>query len=135
MQNVSESLVQLTHDDVTLRVPAAAAYVSLIRTAAASLAARLDIPVDRIDDLRLAVDEACSLLLVHGESGAHLEFEFQLFPPDSLRILAHTLSNGSPLKTGGFAWTVLSALVSDVEIELANALVTISMTLDAQVTP
>lgn len=132
---MSKSLVQVSHDDVTLKVPASAAYVSLIRTAAASLAARLDIPVDRIDDLRLAVDEACSLLLVHGERGGSVEFDFQLYHPDSLRIVARTISNGSALKTSGFAWTVLSALVSDVEIERNGPLVIISMTLHSTVTP
>ena len=132
---MSDSLIEVLHDEVTLRVPAAAAYVSLIRTAAATLASRLDIPVDRIDDLRLAVDEACSLLLVHGQKEGQLEFQFQLFQPDSLRIHAQALSNGSPLRTSGFAWTVLSALVSDVEIEIFNNMVVISMTLDAAVTP
>ncbi|HEY9379199.1 MAG TPA: anti-sigma regulatory factor, partial [Jiangellaceae bacterium] len=41
-------------DHVELRVPATGAYVSVLRTAAAGLAARLDFTVDDIEDLRIA---------------------------------------------------------------------------------
>ena len=50
-------------DVVELDVPAHPAYVAVVRTAAAGLAARADLTLDRIEDLRIAVDEACALLL------------------------------------------------------------------------
>ena len=43
--------------DVELRLPADSAYVLVLRTAAAGLAARLDFPLDDIEDIRTAVDE------------------------------------------------------------------------------
>ena len=46
-------------------MPADGAYVSTLRLTAASLAARCDLTIDDIEDLRLAVDEACALLLPH----------------------------------------------------------------------
>lgn len=49
--------------DVKLVVPAKPEYVRLLRAVAASLAARLDFTFDRIEDLRLAVSEACATLL------------------------------------------------------------------------
>jgi serine/threonine-protein kinase RsbW len=49
--------------DVKLVVPAEADNVRLLRAVAASLAARLEFTYDRIEDLRLAVSEACSTLL------------------------------------------------------------------------
>ena len=42
-------------DFVSVRVPAAAAYLSVLRTTTASLAARLDFTLDEIEDLRIAV--------------------------------------------------------------------------------
>ena len=46
-------------------MPADVAYVATLRLTAASLAARCDLTIDDIEDLRLAVDEACALLLPH----------------------------------------------------------------------
>jgi serine/threonine-protein kinase RsbW len=50
-------------DVVVLRLPAVGAYLSVLRTATASLASRLDFTIDDIEDLRIAVDEACAMLL------------------------------------------------------------------------
>src|SRR5919202_3533665 len=52
-----------TSDTVDLRVPADPAYLAVLRTATAGLAARLDLTLDEIEDLRIAVDEACALVL------------------------------------------------------------------------
>ena len=56
-------------DQVTVRMPADGAYLSVLRTATAGLAARLDFTLDDIEDLRIAVDEACAMLLEPGDSG------------------------------------------------------------------
>ena len=53
-----EALSGAGRDVVTLRLPAAGAYLSVLRTATASLASRLDFTIDDIEDLRIAVDEA-----------------------------------------------------------------------------
>jgi len=45
-------------DEVTIRLPADGAYLSVLRTATAGLAARLHFTLDEIEDLRIAVDEA-----------------------------------------------------------------------------
>ena len=42
-------------DQVTIRMPADGAYLSVLRTATAGLAARLDFTLDEIEDLRIAV--------------------------------------------------------------------------------
>ena len=52
-------------------MPADVAYVSTLRLTAASLAARCDLTIDDIEDLRLAVDEACALLLPHAAADSH----------------------------------------------------------------
>jgi len=100
---------------VQLRLPASTAYVSLARTAAAAIAARLDYPVDRIDDLRLAVDEACALVIADAPPDSVIECEFSV-TGDALRaeISSPSRSGGTP-SHNSFAWTVLSALVDDVD--------------------
>ena len=48
---------------VSVDVPAIPGFVQVMRNIAAGVAARLDIPIDQIEELRLAVTEAASLLL------------------------------------------------------------------------
>ena len=48
---------------IELTVPALTAYLGVVRTATAGLAARLSFTLDEIEDLRIAVDQACVMLL------------------------------------------------------------------------
>src|SRR5690242_15511581 len=67
-------------DVVQVKLPAVGAYLSVLRTATAGLAARLDFTLDEIEDLRIAVDEACAMLLAQAIAGATLDCEFELLP-------------------------------------------------------
>lgn len=51
---------------VTLDIPASTEHVQLARLVASGIAGRLDFDLDEIEDLRIAVDELCVLLLEHG---------------------------------------------------------------------
>jgi serine/threonine-protein kinase RsbW len=50
-------------DGVRVSVPARAEFLHVVRTVVASVAARHDLTIDAIEDLRIAVDEACAQLL------------------------------------------------------------------------
>ncbi len=102
-------------DRVQLTIPAASAYLVVLRTTTASLAARADFTLDDIEDLRIAVDEACALLLVSAVPGSALECVFTLSSPGRLRVTVSVDSlDGEPPSKGTFAWTVLSALADEV---------------------
>ena len=104
-------------DAVTVRLPAASAYLSVLRTATAGLAARLDFTLDEIEDLRIAVDEACAMLLAQAVPGADLECEFVLGPAEiQVRVSVLTV-DGLPPARDTFAWTVLSALAGNVDTQ------------------
>jgi len=110
----------------TLRLPAAGAYLSVLRTATASLASRLDFTIDDIEDLRIAVDEACAMLLVQAVPGADLECSFEL-TSDAIRVTVTvpTLDGKQPSRDT-FAWTVLTALAGEVDSSVdADRLVTL----------
>ncbi|EIV94345.1 anti-sigma factor [Frankia sp. QA3] len=101
-------------DLVRLTIPAASAYLVVLRTTTASLAARADFTLDDIEDLRIAVDEACALLLVSAVPGSALECVFTL-SPGRLRVTVSVDSlDGEPPSKDTFAWTVLSALAGEV---------------------
>ena len=102
-------------DVVVLRLPAAGAYLSVLRTATASLASRLDFTIDDIEDLRIAVDEACAMLLTQALPGADLECCFEL-TVDAIRIDVSVLTlDGQQPSRDTFAWTVLTALAGEVD--------------------
>jgi len=102
-------------DHVTIRMPAEGAYLSVLRTATAGLAARLDFTLDEIEDLRIAVNEACAMLLAQAEAGATLECDFTL-SPDTMTIAVSAPSTlGRPPAKDTFAWTMLSALAGSID--------------------
>jgi serine/threonine-protein kinase RsbW len=104
-----------TQDQVTVRLPAEGAYLSVLRTATAGLAARLDFTLDEIEDLRIAVDEACAMLLTQAIPGSALECSFAL-GRDAMTISVSVPSlTPEPPASDTFAWTVLSALAGSVE--------------------
>jgi serine/threonine-protein kinase RsbW len=107
------------HDRVRVCMPAEGAYLSVLRTATAGLAARLDFTLDEIEDLRIAVDEACAMLLSQAIPGTNLECDFEL--ESDLMTIAVSVVAAEPRMPARdtFAWTVLSALAGDVDSHLA----------------
>jgi serine/threonine-protein kinase RsbW len=102
-------------DVVVITLPANSAYLSVLRTATAGLAARLDFTIDEIEDLRIAVDEACAMLLPQAVPGADITCEFRL-EEASIRVGVSVLTiDGEQPSRDTFAWTVLSALAGDVD--------------------
>ena len=111
----SEALSGAGRDVVTLRLPAAGAYLSVLRTATASLASRLDFTIDDIEDLRIAVDEACAMLLAQAVPGADLECTFEL-TADAIAVSVSVLTlDAQQPSRDTFAWTVLTALAGEVD--------------------
>ena len=105
-------------DVVVLRLPAVGAYLSVLRTATASLASRLDFTIDDIEDLRIAVDEACAMLLVQAVPGSDLECRFELTGEAiGVEVVVMTLDGQLPSRDT-FAWTVLTALAGEVDSDV-----------------
>jgi len=107
-------------DFVEVRLPAAGAYLSVLRTATAGLAARLDFTLDEIEDLRIAVDEACAILLQQAVPGSVLSCVFELIG-ESLRVtVSAPTTDGRAPERDTFAWTVLSALAGEVDSQVSE---------------
>jgi serine/threonine-protein kinase RsbW len=113
----TDSTELIPADRVTVRMPADGAYLSVLRTATAGLAARLDFTLDDIEDLRIAVDEACAMLLSQAIPGSSLECSFAL-EPDAMTISVSVPCLNPRTPSGDtFAWTVLAALAGSVEAQ------------------
>lgn len=105
-------------DAVEIRLPADSAYLSILRTATAGLAARLDFTLDEIEDLRIAVDEACAMLLPHAIDTAQLTCRFHLDPATLEVTVTIPTTRGQLPERDTFSWTVLSALAGEVDTGL-----------------
>jgi serine/threonine-protein kinase RsbW len=102
-------------DVVVITLPADSAYLSVLRTATAGLAARLDFTIDEIEDLRIAVDEACAMLLPQARPEADIACEFRLEEATIHVGVSVLTTDGRQPSRDTFAWTVLSALAGDVD--------------------
>ena len=102
-------------DYVHVRMPAESAYLSVLRTATAGLAARLDFTLDEIEDLRIAIDEACAMLLAQAIPGTDLECGFELGADQVTITVSVTAAQPKMPAKDTFAWTVLSALTGTVD--------------------
>jgi serine/threonine-protein kinase RsbW len=118
---VSESLTEgvASTDTVELTVPADPAYIAVLRTVTGLLAARRDFTLDEIDDLRIAVDEACALLLPHAQPASSLSAVFggtggDLQAAVSIEVAGGSSDNRPVLDETSFAWMVLTALTDSV---------------------
>ena len=105
-------------DYVHVRMPAESAYLSVLRTATAGLAARLDFTLDEIEDLRIAIDEACAMLLAQAIPGTDLECGFELGADQVTITVSVTAAQPKMPAKDTFAWTVLSALAGTVDSRL-----------------
>lgn len=120
---------ETNHDTVELTVPADPAYISVLRTVTASLAARRDFTIDEIDDLRIAVDEASALLLPHAAAGASLSASFGGTDASLTVGVSVPAADGAakPDQTS-FAWMVLAALADTVASSADDNRLTLTLT-------
>ena len=106
---------------IRLSVPAEAGYLTVVRTAAAAVAGRLGATVNDIEDLRIAVNEACAVLLAHGDPDAELACRFDVGPDGRLGFHVTTASShGEVPEPGSFAWMVLESLTGEVAVGTAE---------------
>ncbi len=102
-------------DLVVLVVPADGSYLAVLRTATAGLAARLQFTLDEIEDLRIAVDEACAILLSIASDKTEVTSQFEV-TDSALSIDVSVPITGPATLPGGnsFSWQVLTALAGEV---------------------
>lgn len=101
-----------TDAEVRLTVPADGAFVYVLRTTAASLAARVDFTVDDVEDLRIAIGEAASLLVAAADPDSALECAFELSPGAVEATLSVPSERGLTTSSDSFAWQVLTTLTA-----------------------
>ena len=98
-----------------LRVSTTPTQLPAVRAMAADLAMRMDYDLDSVEDLRLAVDEACATLATVALGDAPLTVVFETTRA-GLHIDAWVpTAESTDVPRDGFGWTVLATLVDAVE--------------------
>ncbi|MGY1605791.1 MULTISPECIES: ATP-binding protein [unclassified Geodermatophilus] len=98
-----------------LRVPTTPTQLPAVRAMAGDLAIRMDYDLDSVEDLRLAVDEACATLsaIARGDEPLTVVFETSRA---GLHIDAWVpTADGTEVPRDGFGWAVLATLADNVD--------------------
>lgn len=107
-------------DLITVSVPPESGSVQVLRAVTASVAARMNMPFDGIEDLRLAVDEACAWLLSPRQEATSMTLQLRpmtdrLEAVVSIDAAGRTWPPSDPEQS--LSWRVLSALVDTLSLE------------------
>ena len=121
--------------DVLVRVPADGAFVSVLRTTTAGLAARLDFTLDVVEDMRIAVGEACAMVLPESDPVGDLTAEFFL-GSGSIRVVV-SVPCAEPIRPDydSFAWQVLETLADRAEATQHDGRFAVTVSLTAEEHP
>lgn len=112
-------MVEPQDRSVYVSVPPRTEFLALLRTVTGGVATRVKLPIDAIDDLRLAVDEAVAFLLTTDRSATRVEM--RLDPTDT--ALTATIGMDSSVERwppDGYQetlpWQVISGLTEDATV-------------------
>jgi serine/threonine-protein kinase RsbW len=101
--------------------PASPETLGVLRNVAASVGARAALPFDRLDELRIAVDEAATLLL--GTGTARLSLDIDPSPAAALRV---RLRSDDPVegwpgdRSTSWGWRVVSELTDEASMRVVD---------------
>jgi serine/threonine-protein kinase RsbW len=122
----------LPESEVFIEIPADRLYVVLARSAAVHIGAVLNLGITDVTDLRLAVDEACALFLLHPAfpdgAAVGLACRFAAYP-EYLRVTVRApVPPSFAPDTEGIGWIMLGALVDDIAWTRQDGYGTVTLT-------
>jgi serine/threonine-protein kinase RsbW len=109
---------------VSAEVPATPGFVQVLRNVAAGVAAREDMPIDQIEEVRLAVTEAASLLLEETEGSTSLRMTIGR-DADALDVTLSSDGRADPWPSdralASWPWLVVKGLTDGIRAERRDA--------------
>ncbi len=112
------------NDVVDLRIPCKAEWVALARLSVAAVASRLKFSIDEIEDIKLAVAEACTNAIQHANGSQYIEIKCEAV--NGLRISVRDYGRGTrpehirsreldDERVGGLGVFLIRSLMDDVD--------------------
>jgi serine/threonine-protein kinase RsbW len=116
----------VSNENVRLAVPALPEYIRLARLTAAGLASRLGFSYDEVEDLRVAVDELCYLLVGPDGRPGQISLTFAM-DNGSLVISGQGAAGPRPVELAELSEQILAALVDSYEVKTEDGSVAFQM--------
>lgn len=102
-------------EEVRLAVPALPEYVRLARLTAAGLASRLGFTFDEVEDLRMAVDELCYLVVGPSGRDGSITVTFAL-ETEGLYVTGRSSAGRGPAEFAELSEQILAAIVDEYSV-------------------
>lgn len=114
-------------DHIKLSMPNKPEYVSVIRLTTSAIASRMGFNIDEIDDIKVAIGEACTNAIQHGTNKENNTYDIEFFVYiDRLQIQIKDRGRGfntsevkqpkaEDLKERGLGLFIIKTLMDDVE--------------------
>ncbi|WP_068158944.1 ATP-binding protein [Rhodococcus phenolicus] len=123
-----------THPIVELRVRADPGQLPVLRAVAAAIALQHDFDLDTVADVKLALDEAATRLIMSAVDGTDVTCRFQAIAP-ALRISVSAGTRPSSTTSARtFGWHVLNSLADSVDVRVDDTPAGSVTTIDLSVT-
>ena len=104
----------------------------MLRTTTAGLAARLDFPIDDIEDLRIAVGEASAMVLPEADVASDLMCRFFMRPGElTVAVSVNSARDVVHPDYDSFAWQVLTTLATSAAADSGEGEFTIRLTMES----
>ncbi len=114
-----------TYEEITVRLPKKADYVSLIRLTVSGIASVIGFDIDTIEDIKVAVSEVCNRIIsIDQQSSEYYDIIFQIFPEGfivqftNIGKCARSMFEG---ESGEFARAIISSLMDEFTIKYDDA--------------
>lgn len=124
-----------TEELVRLDIPAQPAFVGVARAVVATVATSVEgIDDDRLEDLRLAVSEACTNAVEDRQAGHRVVLSC-LLGDDHLEVRIEDASDGfsaEALAERGWGLQLINALVDDVSFERAGGSTSVTLRMELE---
>lgn len=109
------------HDRVRVEFPADTINMAIARSVAAAMAVRADLTLDQVEDVRLAMDEATSHLIKIAASHSMITCDLWVEAASVHASMTCSTAKSPPPDPDPFSWTVLTALVSSVQLDASGS--------------
>lgn len=131
-KGVAMDLASTGGPQVELGLPADNAYAAVLRMTAAGLAARAEFTVDAIEDLKISVGEAITLLIPLAAQGSRLHTAFTVWGNRIHVDMATTTEAGAGVDESSFAWQVLTTLTENCGTVASSNLVRVEFAISSE---
>jgi serine/threonine-protein kinase RsbW len=117
--------------EITVTAPAEPESVAIMRMVAAAVAGRTDASIDTVDDLRIAVAEACNRLLAGAPSASRLHMDIEVDTDILEARITADLSDGrvatEDLAGSELSWNIIRGLTDSAESSTVDGRPTITL--------